>query len=1561
MLTQEDVLVLTYLICGSDEDRHFLAGTMLRRFGQQRIQAHNFWVAASREESFLAVQGSLLTALPWPLFPPDKAFTAVNAKLLAEASAQQQPTGAGMDANWCPSVFKNDGGPSGGDYYAPVHTNAEGQTFIDLSPLEMAHKQVMTQLRGIGRAVNSSRGRGTGRGGGRYGGRGGPRGGEADDWQQPYHITAPTATLSPAPTQFPSGPPPPYHPPSTAPKPAPKHAAPKPNAYPAPLPTRSTVPAAECTIHDPVGGDVNDCLSAGDLDRLLGPLLGKRYIPARSVFDVRTGGKPPGPLAATIRQRLETAPWLLVPLHACHHWATGLFYTRDGSVQCTVYDSAPSHACHLEWCNVIDAMGFDRPCIKCHIRQPRFSNQCGLHVILIACLQGPSAQHLVLPLDDEARIDLGVWRKILAKHAGGLSAQSAQRLIGAIPDLQHLRTQQFFPIAQPTNPSGGGGPGVVRPKRDVQDAQKRPAAAPHMSAEASTAQPVKTQALTSAHPHLAVPRGGGEVIPRCKTAPATPQGAGETRKPKPEAKRGFVTTARAAASPEGDVYACDSKGRWQHLRIVSDDSTRLSLRLYYTDAEGDTAWRKVVWTDRDGDTWKIGVPPQIEKLEEAACVEIPSQMHALIDGEWSIITVSGSSRGPAGPSFSIARESQPERLLSAAQCLDLFDSVTEIKRDRERTTTLEALVLETKRPHTDKFAAESQPRAMLSTTTIDYCLASAAKLLDAKRTVICPHSFHSLVGGAARMTPQRWHERLLRHKTRFDAVETIVAIVHHNSHFVTFVGTRNNDGDPRVEVYDSLPSHASEERQARAKLFAEALEVWWGGKASINPSPLGPRQAPASNDCGLHALSSALTAALGDLERHPGLIVNRSLYEQMAQSVSDAPLTEVLKRLIRTRAEDTKRATPAATTHPERKEKEKNTTKIAEDSAEEPQAVDLRLEIVPLDAKQRNMARDHELVIREVRSTVIEGIVWTSISKRRGRVLAFARAAAANRKTASTVLAAVKKLACVKDATCTETPVAARRAKSFDPTMTRSVSAISNLRKARQSVTAPCPAHTVIPAGDERQQIMPRSDLLEPGHDTVVIRTTKGTPLSCPLCDHDTPATFDGTGRDNSISVHLWAYHRHNCRVLNTVACTCGCDAQVFLKAGKPTPHKGTICPSCTILAPEQHLCANRSSPSGDGIKRRQTTRDSTRQPMQRKLESGPHLMDPDDPPEALSEEAPPEPGFRSGEGSAALPPLAAAMQHHLTVLQNAAHRGPQMSRKGLSPDVITQHVNWLRKIGGAAASSPATTQPRSATEFIVELLTTRAKQRRWKWSTTKTAFATVGGACLNLPAYLPHARAWRLQDEPIWRLACRRIGISAASEIPTQSHELTPAQVLTACKASPKHLAAAMAITWITCGRTGSTLQLKGEDITMEDSGAVAVTWRRGKTVRMRQTPHTVHTEAGMFKEFISDLVRHTKPAEFLFPAPTRRARMNMQTDIKDALRISSKNPNTDNRSLRRGALITLAKAGAPASTLMHYSGHSTEATLRIYLGFGKFLESDKAKVKTHIKALTNPSAKRA
>jgi len=139
----DEVLALSYLQYGNAEARKYFVGLLQRKSGLQRMTAHNFYVASQAEPAFLDMWGAVLLYCPYPLFPAVEGFHNLNRMMLTavrdsyEAGANVH--GGGDRVIPQPAVYKRANKVTGGEYWAAVHTNAEGKQAVNLSEIESAH------------------------------------------------------------------------------------------------------------------------------------------------------------------------------------------------------------------------------------------------------------------------------------------------------------------------------------------------------------------------------------------------------------------------------------------------------------------------------------------------------------------------------------------------------------------------------------------------------------------------------------------------------------------------------------------------------------------------------------------------------------------------------------------------------------------------------------------------------------------------------------------------------------------------------------------------------------------------------------------------------------------------------------------------------------------------------------------------------------------------------------------------------------------------------------------------------------------------------------------------------------------------------------------------------------------------------------------------------------------------------------------------------------------------------------------------------------------------------
>ena len=186
-------------------------------------------------------------------------------------------------------------------------------------------------------------------------------------------------------------------------------------------------------------GSGNYYVDAGPLqqqiDRLL-PLLGRHYISARTLYDVRTDVLSADQAATLFRARVHECSWIVAPLHVRHHWVSAVFTNEARSMRCTIYDSAPSPITSSDYKRLFAQLHIPFSVI-CHARQPRASNECGLHVVFIAInlfRTWTTASTIQTWTNTSHVTHMACWRKPLSQilASGGLSHEHCESLLLAL-------------------------------------------------------------------------------------------------------------------------------------------------------------------------------------------------------------------------------------------------------------------------------------------------------------------------------------------------------------------------------------------------------------------------------------------------------------------------------------------------------------------------------------------------------------------------------------------------------------------------------------------------------------------------------------------------------------------------------------------------------------------------------------------------------------------------------------------------------------------------------------------------------------------------------------------------------------------------------------------------------------------------------------------------------------------------------------------------------------------------------------------------------------------------
>ena len=206
------------------------------------------------------------------------------------------------------------------------------------------------------------------------------------------------------------------------------------------------------------------------------------------------------------------------------------------------------------------------------------------------------------------------------------------------------------------------------------------------------------------------------------------------------------------------------------------------------------------------------------------------------------------------------------------------------------------------------------------------------------------------------------------------------------------------------------------------------------------------------------------------------------------------------------------------------------------------------------------------------------------------------------------------------------------------------------------------------------------------------------------------------------------------------------------------------------------------------------------------------------------------------------------------------------------------------------------------------------------------------------------------MTDATEWSLAMRTFQYRSKETLPNQPKAATWEQVRKAIKET-KNDAEAMAllIMWLTAARGGCIRQLSTANI-QSSKTALSITFHQGKGARARG-PYTVHTQPipSEFKARWDKYLESRKTK--LFPLHLTGS------SLKNALR--KVDAALEQRSIRRGALQTMALNGTSEETLMRFSGHTQVATLRRYLNWNAVNSKVQGEMVSSGKALVTPPCK--
>jgi hypothetical protein len=284
------------------------------------------------------------------------------------------------------------------------------------------------------------------------------------------------------------------------------------------------------------------------------------------------------------------------------------------------------------------------------------------------------------------------------------------------------------------------------------------------------------------------------------------------------------------------------------------------------------------------------------------------------------------------------------------------------------------------------------------------------------------------------------------------------------------------------------------------------------------------------------------------------------------------------------------------------------------------------------------------------------------------------------------------------------------------------------------------------------------------------------------------------------------------------------------------------------------------------------------------------------------------------------------------------------LAKLAWNKSTLAGHARALRRLTDSVA--PAHLMDAPYVPAILELVSMNRKDRNWSWSTTLRHMGEIAGALTNLPLS-KNIAAIEISRDPHWLAAIRGVAAQSREERPRVPKPITATAVVAAIRAEPRQAVRRLvALTWLACGRTGDCRQLTSKDATLQDS-TLTLTFRRGKTIAKRG-PYSLHTK----------LPEEWRPLLSIEDNDTKWIDTIRTASVKDILiALRRIDPSYENRSLRRGALQSLANSGTSEEVLLLFSGHTNVITLRRYLQWGAIGQHKKNVMTQAAEALRAPA----
>lgn len=1357
-----------------------------------------------------------------------------------------------------------------------------------------------------------------------------------------------------------------------------------------------------------VGANIFECLTNTELDRLCEPLLGKHWVPARLLHDVKAGLSDPGEVSFGIKKRARETGFVVAACHTRHHWATA--FVLDGGDRVVVYDSALAEVTKRDWIRLFRSLGVQDAVIGSHARQPRNSNDCGLHVVWLALMQQHGRPSPVLPMmyANPPTVPLSAWRHHLAQaldthgYVTPLLRQSLLEMAqvqggtDAVPQpvenwaadchwicIVHALT----PFVKEEEPHERNDPvnEAVRAALGMQGAVNRQAlrcGAPGAQEDAHDAflhfitQSEWLKDLTKITVRTETTQGARLCVET--TARASIQLALE----KTRSGQSLQQLLDAAATAEPEVG--NPRDSISATETILSATHGLVMHLLRFQVEAGCV-KKLKTAVEVGDVKVAGTlfKPKAVVVHQG---NSPTEGHytALTrdaDGwvEWNDGNVPRKMTATAAarkltqaylvfcePDTSGTTHSKPTSLPQKAVVQDLLEQKKQSARASAafvHDTVVDSMISAMNRAAT----AEARPVTIFGTAQTEALIRRAR---DRKAN---PAAFEKTA-------------RKLRPHTLPDTA--IAFVVNTGGHFVTFYSAHFS----HLAVFNSLREHTAKVDEFLIALSA-VIKEWHGTKDRVDRvKPTTTQQKFDSNECALHALSFAWSGS-----GEPARIISR---DELAEGTPPRDIPWDPWRKPPSFERDT--APLDTVTHVG--EVAEWTARVALETPRNGAKLDeLRCTaldaVKPLLVDEWGHGRRAAFVLKKTTSKVPTSQVEIRLRVRRENLA----------EAQNTVLAL-----CAGKKILDETRNLEKAPEKRNVVPTRWKSLTTEEKQSRLPT-----AYTVLSPGDERRAQWSATDKREPNRAMMVLRFEADHParvVQCPECvakemarqrlEEKGEATgppvnaaeytfaISPRGPAYTLREHIRKHHGMTVVPVANVKCPCGdpdCEDLLPVKAAaQPEKLNGkqatqlhaarAKCLTCGVawsgrLAPERgHPCIpytdavyvepwgfperpEKPEPDIDSI---QTCTEPTQQPQP--LDEDPIVPCSEPAHQKNYHEVDPIEDFRTAGVDLTIPSLQSATVRHLRNLKSAdPNYTTALIRKGLAYETRCEHARVLKWAANLAEKEKSSTildgQP---VPWILRQLQAKMRTKNWMWSTLVGKMTAIQGAFRILSIYLPTQMTWNLSDTPEWKLAARHARIKASSEIPSQALPATTEMVMKACLEAKKknpNVAAIIALAWISSARTSQILQMRKQELelfTTPDGAKAKLLLLRGKANRQKQQPHAQEGLLGQFEQFVKPVYERTAdPKDFLFNAPSKQQRDNIMDEIKNTLRSANNEPRLENRSIRRGSLQTLARNGASVKVLLDCSGHSSETSLKRYLNYGRISTRDLAKTKDQMMAL--------